>query len=140
LLPGVAPHLLEPPINVLRLSLSPNGLAPAIVNLAEWRHHLLTRLRHDADNAGDSALLSLYEELKALPCPVSGQRSSPANAVAVPLVLRHPTIEAPLSLLSTTTVFGTATSVALAELTLECFYPANAETRDALIRLAASTV
>jgi len=136
LLSGVAAHLLEPPVNVLRLSLSPDGLAPAIVNLAEWRHHLLTRLLHDADNAGDSALLSLHADLKALPCPVSSRSPSPPNPVAVPLILRHPAMEAPLSLLSTTTVFGTATSVALAELTLECFYPADKATRDALIGLS----
>lgn len=135
LIAGAAPRLLEPPVNVLRLSLSPDGLAPAIVNLAEWRHHILTRLLQDADKGGDIALLGLYEELKALPCPASGQQPRPANAVAVPLVVSHPAIEVPLSLLSTTTVFGTATNVALAELTLECFYPADEATRDALLRL-----
>lgn len=135
LLAGAASHLLEPPVNVLRLSLSPDGLAPAIVNFAEWRHHILTRLRQDAEKAGDVALLGLYDELRALSHPASRQPASPANAVAVPLVLRHPAIAAPLSLLSTTTVFGTATNVALAELTLECFYPADEATRDALLRL-----
>jgi hypothetical protein len=35
LLAGAAPHLLEPPVNGLRLSLHPEGLAPHIVNPAE---------------------------------------------------------------------------------------------------------
>jgi transcriptional regulator with XRE-family HTH domain len=140
LLAGTAPHLLEPPVNVLRLSLSPDGLAPAIVNLTEWRHHILTRLRQDADKTGDVTLLALHDELRALPYPGSRQPPRPANAVAMPLVLRHPAVAAPLSLLSTTTVFGTATNVALAELTLECFYPADEATRDALLRLRQAVV
>jgi len=135
LLAGAAPYLLDPPVNVLRLSLSPDGLAPSIVNLPEWRHHVLTRLSRDADNAGDIALLDLHDELLALPCPVSKRPKGPSNQVAVPLVLRHPATETSLSLLSTSTVFGTATNVALAELTLECFYPADETTRDALVRL-----
>ena len=53
LMAGAAPRLLEPPVNVLRLSLDPEGLAPAIVNLAEWRHHLLGRLRAEAMASGD---------------------------------------------------------------------------------------
>ena len=46
LIEGAAPELLQPPVNVLRLSLHPDGLAPRIVNFAQWRGHLLDRLRH----------------------------------------------------------------------------------------------
>jgi transcriptional regulator with XRE-family HTH domain len=134
LLTAVAPHHLAPPINVMRLSLAPDGLAPMIDNLAEWRHHLLARLRHDAEAAGDARLFALYDELKALPGPASRQPVSSPHAIVVPLVLRHPASGARLSFLSTTTVFGTATDVTLAELTLECFYPANEATRRALTR------
>src|SRR3954470_20360288 len=53
---GVAEHLLEPPVNVLRLSLHPDGLAPRIANLGEWRAHLLDRLGRQAVVSGDPAL------------------------------------------------------------------------------------
>lgn len=134
LLADVAEHLLEPPINVLRLSLHPDGLARRIVNLTEWRHHLLRRLRSDFEVTGDAFLGTLLEELSALP----GGRSHVARAevapVAVPLVLREAGSDEALSFISTTTVFGTAVDVTLSELTLECFFPADARTRAALVR------
>ncbi len=126
---GVASFLLEPPANVLRLSLHPEGLAPRIDNLAEWRHHLLERLRMQADQSGDPWLLTLRSELAAFPFRAGRTPPRPVNPVAVPLRLRVPEGGAILSLLSTTTVFGTATDVTLSELALECFYPADAGTR-----------
>ena len=134
LLDGVAPHLLDPPVNVLRLSLHPEGLAPRILNLAEWRHHVLTRLRTEADAAGDPRLDQLHAELKALPFSVARTPPPLSNGVAVPLALVDPGTGKILSFLSTTTVFGTATDVTLAELTLECFYPADNATRAELSR------
>jgi hypothetical protein len=133
LLEGTDPALLAPPANVLRVSLHPNGLASRIVNLAEWRHHLLTRLRDDADRSADPALLALYEELRALPAPASPRPYGSPQKIAVPLQIRNPTNGAVLSFISTTTVFGTAVDVTLAELTLECFYPADEETRRTLM-------
>src|SRR5262245_54504303 len=65
LIEGVAPHLLEPPVNVLRLSLHPDGVAPRIVNLHEWRSHLLDRLQREAITTGDAALSGLHDELSA---------------------------------------------------------------------------
>jgi len=133
LLSAVAPQLLEPPVNVLRLSLAPTGLAPSILNLAEWRRHLLERLRREAEASGDIALLHLHDELRALPAPASPVPPTASGSIVVPLVLRHPGTGDRLSFLSTTTVFGTAADVTLAELTLECFYPADEETRVALL-------
>ena len=132
LLAGVDPSLLEPPVNILRVSLHPAGIASRIVNLADWRHHLLGRLREDADRSGDPALFALYDELRALPSPASTRPPDAVARIAVPLILRDPATDRPLSFLSTSTIFGTATDVTLAELTLECFYPANDETRAAL--------
>ncbi len=132
LLTGIDPALLAAPVNVLRASLDPRGLAPRIVNLAEWRHHLLARLHEDAERSGDPVLFALHQELRALPAPVSEKPHGPTARIAVPLVIRDPASGTPLSFLSTTTVFGTAVDVTLAELTLECFYPANDETRRAL--------
>ncbi len=129
LLDGVSGALLAPPVNVLRLSLHPDGLAPRIDNLGEWRHHLLERLRLQADSSGDARLAALRSELAALPFRAGRTPPGPLAPVAVPLRLRDLSSGAMLSLLSTTTVFGTATDVTLAEITLECFYPADAPTR-----------
>lgn len=137
LLAGVAPRLLKPPANVLRLSLDPEGLAPRILNLPEWRHHLLTRLRAESERSGDVLLEALYAELKAIPFAPSRTPPGPVELVAMPLVLAMPGLAAPLSLLSTTTVFGTATDITLSELTLETFFPADASTRAALLDLSA---
>jgi transcriptional regulator with XRE-family HTH domain len=132
LLTEVAPALLVPPVNVLRVSLHPEGLAPRIVNLAEWRHHLLARLREDVDRSADPVLVTLLEELRMLPAPLNRYPPGPTSRIAVPLVLRQSGTDVALSFLSTTTVFGTAVDVTLAELTLECFYPADEATRQAL--------
>lgn len=135
LLAGVAQPMLAPPINVLRLSLSPDGLAPFILNLPQWRRHLLERLRREATAYGDPSLWRLHEELRAIRIPAEARplSSDPQpSGIAVPLVLRHPVTGIRLSFVSTTTVFGTATSVALSELTLEGFLPADEETRLAL--------
>ncbi len=133
LLDGVAPHLVRPPVNVLRLSLHPDGLAPRIENLPEWRAHLLTRLRHDVDATADVGLASLLEELAALPMPPGSRRpvAQPERpALVVPLRIKVG--DAVLSFISTTTVFGTPLDVTLSELAIEAFYPADAATAAAL--------
>ncbi|KHJ53607.1 XRE family transcriptional regulator [Aureimonas altamirensis] len=135
LLASVAEELLTPPVNVLRASLHPEGLAPHIVNLAEWRHHVLARLRDEAERSIDPALDTLHAELCKLPAPTERLPVGPAARIAVPLMLRHPASGTVLSFLSTTTVFGTATDVTLSELTVECFYPADDATRALLIGL-----
>ncbi|WP_425532362.1 helix-turn-helix domain-containing protein [Aquabacter sediminis] len=136
LLVKVAPRLVEPPVNVLHLSLAPDGLAPFILNFADWRHHILERLRRDANVSGDPDLFRLHDALRALPPTAGGERAEDwapqSNQIAVPLMLRHPSTGERLSFLSTTTVFGTATDIALAELTLEGFLPADEATRRAL--------
>lgn len=133
---GVAPRLLEPGVDVLTLSLSPDGLAPFILNYAEWRQHILERVQRDAARSGDRELTRLHERLQALPGPVGRSavpsQTLPSASIAVPLILRHPSTDERLSFLSTTTVFGTANDVALAELTLEGFLPADQATREAL--------
>ena len=120
---GVAPDLLEPPVNVLRLGLHPRGLAPRILNLPQWRTHLLTRLAREAHLTADPALAALHRELAALP---GGRDRTPPDGIAVPLRLRHE--DGPLSFLSTVTTFGTAVDLTAAELSIEAFLPADAHT------------
>jgi hypothetical protein len=134
LLAGVSGALLTPPVNVLRLSLHPDGLAPRIVNLGEWRGHLLARLQQQIDRSGDPQLVALRTELAAYPGRPAHGGAPDFPGIAVPLQLRVDGNEPPLSLISTTTVFGTPVDVTLAELALECFYPADERTREVLQR------
>jgi hypothetical protein len=103
----VAPALLVPPANVLRASLHPDGLAPRILNLGEWRAHLLGRLRRQAARTAAPDLVRLYDELRAYPC----DRPEPETAlpgpgdIVVPLRLRHGDHE--LAFFSTVATFGT---------------------------------
>lgn len=126
---GVAPQLLGPPLNVLRLSLHPEGLAPRIVNLAQWRAHLLNRLRGDIALSNDAQLQALLDELLGYPAPDDAVQVA-HDAVLVPLQLR--TEQGVISLISTTTVFGTPTDITLAELALETFFPADQVSADYL--------
>jgi transcriptional regulator with XRE-family HTH domain len=128
LIEGAAPHLLEPPVNVLRLSLHPEGVAPRIANLGEWRAHLLDRLGREAVMSGDPALAALHEELAGYPGdePAHLPPDLEAGAIAVPLRLRHAGGE--LSFISTVTTFGTALDVTVSELSIESFFPADEAT------------
>lgn len=143
LLAGAEPSLLEPPVNVLRLSLHPQGLAGRILNLSEWRAHLLSRLRRQIELTADPALVDLLDELRGYPAP-SGRRSGstspqdPATAVAVPFRLASEHGE--LTFLSTTTMFGTPVEITLAELVVESFFPADAATAEVMRRLASAAL
>jgi len=124
LLEGVAPELLAPPVNAMRLSLHPQGLAPRIVNLGAWRAHALARLHKQVQASGDAKLGALMEELRAWPHPEGAEDAGPdLGGVAVPLRLRAG--DRVLELLSTTTIFGTPVDVTLSELALETFFPAD---------------
>ena len=135
LLQGVDPALLVPPVNVLRLCLHPSGLAPRIVNLGEWRAHLLKRLAQQVAATGDAVLAALREELSACQGEATHDESG-LQGLVMPLRLRTPAGPV-LSLISTTTVFGTPVDVTLSELALETFFPADADTRVILQAMAA---
>jgi transcriptional regulator with XRE-family HTH domain len=137
---GVAEHLLEPPVNVLRLSLHPEGLAPRITNLGEWRAHLLDRLGRQAVASGDPALFALHEELAGYPGGGGGHSVDlEAGEIAVPLRIRAGDGGPELSFLSTATTFGTAIDVTVSELSIESFFPADEATVRALRVLGGST-
>jgi len=138
LLAGADPALLQPPVNVLRLSLHPGGLAPRIANLGQWRHHLFERLRQQIQATGDRALQALEQELRGYPGRdgEDGTRlEGEVLGIAVPLRLATPA--GALNLISTTTIFGTPVDVTLQELALETFFPADAQTGERLRALAA---
>jgi transcriptional regulator with XRE-family HTH domain len=131
--------LLKPPVNVLTFTLHPRGLGPRIANHRQWRTHVLAKLQHQFEVSGDGVIGSLLDELSAYPLPPQADEPDDAASVvddgrslrfAVPFRLR--TEYGVLSFFSTTTVFGTPIEVTLSELTLECFYPSDETTSQAL--------
>jgi transcriptional regulator with XRE-family HTH domain len=137
LLIGVDAEMLKPPLNVLRLSLHPLGLAPRIVNLAEWRTHLFARLKRQIEVSADPVLVALLEELSAYPAPEGESTRAAESSAAFVVPLRLATHGGVLSFISTTTVFGTPVDITLSELALESFFPADAVTAAALRQLQA---
>jgi transcriptional regulator with XRE-family HTH domain len=139
LLGGVDAALLRPPVNVMRVALHPAGLAPRIVNLPEWRNHLLERLRRQVETSADPVLAALLEELRGYPAPYAPRPPRPARDYAgIVLPFELATEAGVLAFFSTITVFGTPIDVTLAELALECFYPADAATAEVLQRIGKS--
>ena len=114
-----AAHLLEPPVNVLRLALHPEGLAPRVLNLAEFRAHLLDRLRRQVALTGDERLAALDEEVSAYPGETASARPRRRDRGAA--AVRHDDRE--LAFFSTIATFGTAVDITLAELAIEAFFP-----------------
>jgi transcriptional regulator with XRE-family HTH domain len=129
---GVEPYLLEPPVNALRISLHPDGLARQIVNLAEYSAHLMTRLQRQLILSGDEGLAVLYDELRHYPgVAESSTAVDAASLLFVPFVLRAPDGRH-LSFFSTLATFGTALDITVAELAIESFFPADKATETAL--------
>lgn len=132
LLGSVAPHLMQPPVNVLKVSLHPEGIAPLIANLAEWRGALFQRLREQIEASADPVLTAMLGELRALP---GGEApAQPGHSLAVPLVIDHPAGR--LSFLSMTSVFGSPVDITLSEMAVESFLPADAATMAVLQAIA----
>ena len=134
LLAGIEPSLLQPPVNVLRLSLHPGGIAPRIVNASEWRTHIVERLRRQVAVTADATLSALLEELRRYPLPDDGllRQEAPSDFGGVLVPLRLRTEAGVLSFVSTTTIFGTPVDITLSELAIESFFPADAATAAAL--------
>lgn len=119
------PHLLEPPVNVLRASLHPDGMASRILNYGEWRGHLVDRLRRQVALTADERLAALLDEVTGYPGE-QGEVHGPGGEIAVPL--RFDAGDAELAFFSTVATFGTAVDITLAELAIEAFFPAYRDT------------
>ena len=132
LLDGVAPELLIPPVNALRLALHPSGLAPRIVNLAEWSAYLLRRLDHQILAGADAGLAKLADEARSYPgvAEPRSRNSQSSRPGVCPLALMNGCRE--LRFLNMVATFGTALDVTAAELVIEAFYPADPATSQAL--------
>ena len=135
LLSGIDSSLLSPPINVLRITLHPLGLAPRVVNFSQWRVHILARVRRDVELTGDPRLAELLNELLTYPSAYTTEITSPEHPIealspVVPFQLWSE--QGQLSFISTTTIFGTPIDVTLSELAIESFFPADAHTTQVL--------
>jgi len=136
LLSNVDEKLRQPPINVLRASLHPDGLAPRIINLRQWRDHILHRLRQQIEVSGDPGLQNLYDELAGYPAPVSKAPPLPDEYAGVVIPMQYASDAGTLSLFGTITVFGTPVDITLSELAIEAFYPADAQSAEILRQIA----
>lgn len=129
------PELLQEPINVLRLSLHPEGLGKLIVNHDEWARDILRRVAAQLEASGDPVIADLLEELREITgIPAGHEGRDEHGGVFVPMKMRFG--DAVASFISTTTVFGTPTEITLSELVIEAFLPADAETAALLASLA----
>jgi transcriptional regulator with XRE-family HTH domain len=137
LVAGAESMLLRPPVNVLRLLLHPGGLASRVFNLAEWRAHVIARLRRQIDVTGDVTLMDLLEEVRDYPNPRDTGSPAPddcGGTLTIPF--RLATIDGVLSFFSTTTVFGAPADITVSELAIEAFLPADAGTAEIMRRVA----
>jgi transcriptional regulator with XRE-family HTH domain len=130
---GADPELLKSPLNVQRLALHPDGLAGRIVNIGEWRAHALSRMRRRIELTADPVASALYQEVLAYPCsqPEPEIVLPGPGDIVVPLKVRDGDHE--LSFFCTVATFGTPLDVTVAELAIETFFPADAQT-EALLR------
>ncbi|GGJ62360.1 transcriptional regulator [Sphingopyxis bauzanensis] len=138
LIAQVSPALLAPPVNVLRIALHPEGLAPQIVNYGEWRAHILERMDVQIAASADAGLIALRDELAGYAVRSDDHRAehrdSHASSIAVPLILN--TDAGRISFVSTVTIFGTPVDITLSELAIEAFFPADEASAALLQKLA----
>lgn len=131
---GSAPWLLEQPANALRLTLHPEGMAPRILNLGEWRANLLGRVRREIALSRDPDLTTLYEELLTYPCDQPEPEPAGGADIVVPIRIRHG--ERELSFFSMSATFGAPLNITVSELAIESFFPADPATTQFLLARA----
>lgn len=135
-----SPALLAPPVNVLRLSLHPDGLGPRIRNYGEWKAHVLARLKRQVEVSADPVLAALHDELARLRKPgAPPAHFAKGSHAEVVLPIELDTEGGTLRFFTTTTIFGTPVDVTLSELAIESFFPADSATAEALRILAEQT-
>jgi transcriptional regulator with XRE-family HTH domain len=132
LLAGVDPALLQPPLNVLRLSLHPSGLATRIVNLGQWHSHVLARLQRQYELTADPLLAALREELAGYPHDSGNLNIPPSSGMDLVIPFRLRADGGELVFFTTTMLFGAVNDITLSELAIELFFPADHGTAAAL--------
>ncbi|MFE9763875.1 helix-turn-helix domain-containing protein [Streptomyces sp. NPDC005808] len=126
---GIPEALLAPPLNAMRLTLHPDGMAPRIRNLHAWRGHLLAQMERQVALSRSAPLRALYEEVAAYPVPEPAHADEPFDAVAcfaLPMRIEHD--GRVLSFVSSISTFNTPMDVTVSELAIETFLPADPAT------------
>ncbi|HZD97194.1 MAG TPA: helix-turn-helix transcriptional regulator [Micromonosporaceae bacterium] len=134
---GLPDHLTGPTANTMRITLHPDGLARDLVDHALVRRRFLRRIRRQAAATGDPVIAALADECEGYPHPgdIDDPTEAPPDAdIVMPFRLRRG--ERTLNLFSTIATFGTATDLTVAELSIETFFPADAETASYLTAMA----
>jgi len=137
LIRDVDPALQGPPLNALRITLHPGGLAPRIINFQQWRAQAIHMLRRRADATADPGLMSLLQEVQGYSYPGTPE-PAPADAmdeVAIPIRLATP--KGNISFLTTTMIFGRPRDVTVSELAIECLFPTDKASASVLRELLA---
>lgn len=133
LLGGVADELLTPPVNVLRATLHPHGLASQVRNYEQWRAQALRRVRRQLERTAADGLAELLDEIESYPAPTGADAVAnwiPDNDLVSPMVISSE--HGDLSFHYALTVFGAARDVTLDEIAIETFFPADDATASAL--------
>jgi len=137
---GCSPELLKQPINAVRLVLHPLGMGPRILNFVEWRAHTIAVLKQQVETRPDRFIQALLNEVMTYPVPGGGVALATGDGpqrYATPLQVA--TRLGTVSLLNTTTIFGTPTEVTLSELALEMLFPADPDTIEIVRRMVAES-
>ncbi|NGN67362.1 XRE family transcriptional regulator [Streptomyces sp. A7024] len=133
LLDGIPEHLLQPPLNAMRLTLHPEGLARHIRNLREWRAHLIAQMDRQLSLARSPALKAVYDEVVAYPVADGGEDvggpGAPADGVPLALPLRVEVEGQLLTFVSTIATFNTPVDITVSELAMETLLPADSATQ-----------
>jgi transcriptional regulator with XRE-family HTH domain len=131
-LDDVATQLRTPPVNVMRLSLHPLGVSSRIVNLAQWRAHLLGRLRREIAQTADAELVRLYTEVRGYQPHLDSNHLETPDPREVVVPLRFRAGDQELVFFSVVAAFGTPLDITIEELALELFFPADPSTENVL--------
>jgi transcriptional regulator with XRE-family HTH domain len=135
---GIPDALLAPPLNVLRVCLHPDGLAPRIANLGAMAHHVLGGLQRQIDALGDPVLAELADELRGYVAHLDVDAHDGDHGLAITMELRRG--DDTLRFLNLIATFGSAVDATTSELSIETFLPADGATAQALTTAASSLV
>ncbi len=118
------------PANVLRLMFDPDGLRPFIGNWEAVAEALILRARREAvGNVADAATSNLLAEVLSYPGVPQRLRRPSSGAPSLPIIpVQFRKEELSFDFFSTVTMLGTPQDVALQELRIECFFPADERT------------